>query len=147
VVTPAEPTSAAAPSSPPANPSPNPPAVQQPADPTAAAPRQDIPGRPLLPPPDAPIDPETLDPNNPPRFFAPVDDGLIPEGWVQVRKIDPDTGEEYWTLEPDELPMGLRLPKTGGEFVRNGGVSLLLGLCLLAGIGAGVPKWNKILKK
>jgi hypothetical protein len=35
-----------------------------------------------------PIDPGDIDPADPPRWTTPIDDDLIPEGWVQVRKVD-----------------------------------------------------------
>jgi LPXTG-motif cell wall-anchored protein len=37
---------------------------------------------------------------------------LIPEGWTQVHKTDPETGADYWTLVPEDIP--LDVPKTGG---------------------------------
>jgi hypothetical protein len=68
----------------------------------------------LLPPPSEPIDPDTIDPDDPPRFYESIDPSVIPQGWVQVHKVDPDTGDDYWTLEPDMLALGVMVPKTGG---------------------------------
>jgi hypothetical protein len=118
-----------------------------PTDPTVSAPQdEETPGGPYLPPPSEPIDPGALDPNDPPRFLEPIDDELIPEGWVQVRRIDPDTGEEYWTLIPDDIPLSVAVPKTGGD---SGVVFIiiLLGAGILVSYGAGTLKQNRFLKK
>jgi hypothetical protein len=70
---------------------------------------------PILPAPSAVIDPSSIDPSDPPRYMTSIDPSLIPQGWVQVHKTDPNTGEEYWTLEPDMVALGIMVPKTGGR--------------------------------
>jgi hypothetical protein len=67
------------------------------------------------PPPRGPIDTSSFDSNNPPRYLESIDPSFIPQGWVQVHKTDPDTGDEYWTLEPDMVALGVMVPKTGGN--------------------------------
>jgi hypothetical protein len=52
-----------------------------------------------------------FDPENPPRFSEPIDQELVPTGYVLVRKVDPKTGDTYWTLEAIDTPLGV--PKTG----------------------------------
>jgi hypothetical protein len=87
---------------------------------------------PLLPAPSTVIDPSSIDPNNPPRYVESIDPSLIPQGWVQVHKTDPDTGDEYWTLEPDMIALGVMVPKTGGNpNVFNFCLMLLLVLCFV----------------
>jgi hypothetical protein len=66
-----------------------------------------------------------VDPANPPRWTTPNDDDLIPEGWVQVRRTDPDTGEEYWTIEPEENPLGVMIPRTGSPRSRAAALGAL----------------------
>jgi hypothetical protein len=57
--------------------------------------------------------------------------------------MDPDTEEEYWVLVPDDLPLGVRVPKTGsGVFAVTAMIALSLGV--LIGILAVVRRDKRI---
>jgi hypothetical protein len=84
------------------------------------------------PPPRGLIDTSSFDSNNPPRYLESIDPSFIPQGWVQVHKTDPDTGDEYWTLEPDMVALGIMVPKTGGNpNIFNFSLMCLLVLCFI----------------
>lgn len=62
---------------------------------------------------------------------------------MQVRRVDPDTGEDYWTLLPEDMPLGVAVPKTGGGSVVTA-VMILLSVAVLAGVLMVIRRDGKI---
>ncbi len=86
--------------------------------------------------PTVPIDPETVDRGNPPRYLEPIPPEMIPAGWHEVTRVD-DNGQIYYTIEEDEIPQ-TELPNTGG--VGIGLTALLGGLLIAAGLAVRFKK-------
>jgi uncharacterized repeat protein (TIGR01451 family) len=92
-------------------------------------------------PPEPPVDSNPPDPG---RYTDPIDDSLIPQGWVQVQKTDPDTGETYWILEPEDMALGVSVPKTGNFLnLPPGALPLLAAILLPGAAGAVAARYRK----
>jgi hypothetical protein len=85
------------------------------------------------------------------KRIIPFDSSEIPLGFIQVKKFDPATGQEFYELEPDLNPMGaagvgsltdsgnmnvswsgVSLPKTGPVRLNHGiGLILSCGFCFV----------------
>jgi hypothetical protein len=81
------------------------------------------------------IDPATF------RSLEPLDEDLIPQGYRQVKKVDPETGEVYYILE--EIPLGVLLPLTGEflELMEKMPYFMIAVMCILgAGLILGIAQ-------
>jgi hypothetical protein len=63
---------------------------------------------------------------------------------VQVQKTDPDTGETYWILEPEDMALGVNVPKTGNFLnLPPGALPLAASILLPGAAGAATLRYRK----